>query len=86
MPVTVTLTPHLEEMVHQKVQSGRYTSVSEVIREALRLMQDHDALRQANIDQLRQDIYAGIESGAAVVWDAEAVKKIARDRTNAATV
>jgi antitoxin ParD1/3/4 len=38
MPINVDLTPFLEEMVRQKVNSGFYTSASEVVREALRLM------------------------------------------------
>jgi len=80
MPINVNLTPHLEEMVRQKVKSGLYTSASEVIREALRLMGEQDSLRQAKFDQLRQDIRAGIESGPATVWDADEIKRTARKR------
>ena len=80
MPINVNLTPHLEEMVRQKVKSGLYTSASEVIREALRLMGEQDSLRQAKFDQLRQDIRAGIESGPAKVWDADEIKRVARKR------
>ena len=36
--MNVSLTPDLEELVHKKVESGRYTSASEVVREALRLL------------------------------------------------
>ncbi len=80
MPINVNLTPHLEEMVRQKVKSGLYISASEVIREALRLMGEQDSLRQAKFDQLRQDIHAGIESGPATVWDADEIKRVARKR------
>ena len=80
MPINVNLTPHLEEMVRQKVKSGLYTSASEVIREALRLMGEQDSLRQAKFDKLRQDIRAGIESGPATVWDADEIKRVARKR------
>ncbi len=80
MPINVNLTPLLEEMVRQKVKSGLYTSASEVIREALRLMGEQDSLRQAKFDQLRQDIRAGIESGPATVWDADEIKRTARKR------
>ncbi|HMA36768.1 MAG TPA: type II toxin-antitoxin system ParD family antitoxin, partial [Chloroflexia bacterium] len=38
----VNLGPTFEEYVQQKVATGHYTSVSEVIREALRLMQQQD--------------------------------------------
>jgi len=43
--------------------SGRYTSASEVIREALRLMDERDRLLEAKLDQLRQDIREGLDSG-----------------------
>ena len=38
MAMNVSLTPQLEDLVRQKVDSGRYNSASEVVREALRLM------------------------------------------------
>ena len=37
--MNVSLTPELEQLVHSKVKTGRYTSDSEVVREALRLME-----------------------------------------------
>jgi antitoxin ParD1/3/4 len=42
MTINVSLTPQLEEMVRQKVAGGLYNSVSEVVREALRLMDAQD--------------------------------------------
>jgi antitoxin ParD1/3/4 len=80
MGMNVNLTPHLEELVKQKVQSGLYTSASEVVREALRLMDEKDQLRQATLDQLRKDIHEGMESGPAKPWDAEQVKRDGRSR------
>ena len=80
MPINVNLTPFLEEMVRQKVKSGLYTSASEVVREALRLMEEQDSLRKAKLETLRQDIRSGIESGTATAWDAEEIKKTVRKR------
>lgn len=40
--MNVSLTPELEKLVQEKVESGRYTSASEVVREALRLMEKRD--------------------------------------------
>lgn len=40
--MNVSLTPELEKFVQEKVQSGRYTSASEVVREALRLMEKRE--------------------------------------------
>ncbi len=40
--MNVSLTPQLEEMVRNKVASGRYNNASEVVREALRLLEEYD--------------------------------------------
>ena len=80
MTMNVNLSPHLEDMVRQKVSSGLYTSASEVVREALRMMEAQDQLRAAKLDQLRQDIREGLESGEATPWDAEEIKREGRQR------
>jgi antitoxin ParD1/3/4 len=80
MGMNVNLTPHLEEMVREKVNSGMYTSASEVVREALRLMDEQDRLRAAKLEQLRQDIGAGLSSGPSQKWNAEEVKRQAHGR------
>jgi antitoxin ParD1/3/4 len=80
MGINIDLTPQLEEMVRQKVDSGLYTSASEVVREALRLMDEKDELRVARLDQLRQDIQEGLDSGPAVELDADEVKRAGRAR------
>jgi antitoxin ParD1/3/4 len=51
--MNVHLTPELEQLVQTKVQSGRYNSASEVVREALRLMEQRDELRAIQIEGLR---------------------------------
>jgi antitoxin ParD1/3/4 len=43
--MNVSLTPQLEKFVSAKVESGRYNSASEVVREALRLLEEHDSAR-----------------------------------------
>jgi len=58
--VNVHLTPELERLVQEKVQSGRYNSASEVVREALRLMEQHDELRPTQLWQLRSRIDNGL--------------------------
>ena len=59
--MNVSLTPHLEEYVKEKVKSGLYNSSSEVVREALRLMGERDRLRDIRLDELRKDIQIGID-------------------------
>jgi len=54
--MNVSLTPQLEKWVSAKVATGRYTSASEVIREALRVLADREALRE----RLNRDIGLGL--------------------------
>ena len=58
--MNVSLTPELEDLIAQKVQSGRYTSASEVIREALRVLEEQDQLRQQRLDAIRREIDEGL--------------------------
>lgn len=58
--MNVNLTPELEKLVHEKVNSGFYNSASEVVREALRLMKDRDALQQIRMEELRREVRAGL--------------------------
>ena len=68
--MNVHLTPELEQMIQAKVKSGSYNSASEVMREALRMMQNRDAVR----DEIRAKIAAGAASlKAGRVYDGEAV-------------
>ena len=53
--MNVHLTPELELLVQTKVQSGRYNSASEVVREALRLMEQKDEVRTIELLRERMD-------------------------------
>jgi len=55
--MNVSLTPELERLVNEKVESGLYQTASEVVREALRLLKDRDQARE----QLRSDVQAGFD-------------------------
>jgi antitoxin ParD1/3/4 len=48
----ITLTPHLKKFVEQRVKAGGYTNASEVVREALRLLQKIEACEPADLEQL----------------------------------
>ncbi len=58
--MNVSLTPELEELVAEKVKSGRYNSASEVVREALRLLEEQDELRALRLGEIRGKIAAGL--------------------------
>jgi antitoxin ParD1/3/4 len=72
--MNVSLTLELEEFVREKVKSGRYQSTSEVICEALRLLEQQDKIHQIPIEKLRAKIAIGIEQGEQrEVFDGEEV-------------
>lgn len=58
--MNVSLTPALEKFVQDKVASGLYNSVSEVIREAIRLLISKETISQTRIDMLNKDIEIGL--------------------------
>ncbi|WP_426128426.1 type II toxin-antitoxin system ParD family antitoxin [Pararhizobium sp. PWRC1-1] len=68
----VALGKHYEEFVKKQLESGRYSNASEVVRAALRLLEDSDAARErwlndeipGRYDQLMADPKIGIPSEA----------------------
>jgi antitoxin ParD1/3/4 len=54
--MNVSLTPELEEFVSAKVGSGRYNSASEVVREALRLLEEYDSARAAQLAEFNGEL------------------------------
>jgi antitoxin ParD1/3/4 len=59
--MNVSLTPELEKFLNDKVQSGMYSSASEVIQKALRLSQERDQSDGQQLDLMRAKIRRGIE-------------------------
>lgn len=59
--MNVSLTPELERRVAEKVESGLYTTASEVVREALRLLFEADEAREQRLARLRADIQLGLD-------------------------
>jgi len=67
--MNVSLTAELEHLVAAKVRTGRYLSASEVVREALRLLEERDKLQERRLAQFgrtpaeRGRIHEAIEEG-----------------------
>jgi len=78
--MNISLPPQLENLVKNKVESGLYSSASEVLREALQLLEERDQLDQLRIEALRSDIQKGLDSGEATPLDIEAIKERGRKR------
>ncbi|QHE89363.1 type II toxin-antitoxin system ParD family antitoxin [Hydrogenophaga sp. BPS33] len=63
MPSSYVLGNHFEGFVRQQIDSGRYLSASEVIRDGLRLLEEQTVFKRAKLESLRAEIQAGIVSG-----------------------
>jgi antitoxin ParD1/3/4 len=59
--MNVSLTPELERRIAEKVESGLYTSASEVVRESLRLLFDVEGSREIRRERLLADIRVGLD-------------------------
>ena len=72
MPSSYTLGKHFESFVQAQLASGRYNNASEVLRDALRLMEDRErtlAALDGSINRGMADITAGRVQNAAAVFD-----------------
>lgn len=54
--MNVSLTPELENFVQARVSTGRYTSASEVVREALRLLEEREKARAIELGEFRLEV------------------------------
>ncbi len=80
----ISLTSQLEKVVREKVASGLYNSASEVVGEALRLLDDHDRLQQIKLERLRNDLQEGLDSGESAPLDIDAIKADGRKQSRLA--
>ncbi len=81
--MNVSLTPHLDAFIRAKVETGRYTSSSEVVREALRLLEQFESVQQTRLAPLRADIahaVGQVERGETVAFDADKIKRAGHAR------
>ena len=84
MNMNVSLPEELANFVKDKVSTGRYGSSSEIVREALRLMEKTERRDAEKLALLRQAWKEGVDSGDVGEVDFTALKKEARARLAAA--
>ena len=72
--MSVTLTPQLEDLIQQKVEAGLYRDPESVVREALRLLDEHDR----RLQRLRAAIAEG-EEGEDIPWTPELMEQLTRE-------
>jgi antitoxin ParD1/3/4 len=69
----IALAPELEQFIQEQIQSGRYSSASEVIFAGLQLLKDQQ-IYKGRFEELRQEVSIGLAaSEAGEVIDAEIV-------------
>ncbi|HLW63864.1 MAG TPA: type II toxin-antitoxin system ParD family antitoxin [Gemmataceae bacterium] len=70
----ISLTPELEQLIQEKVNSGQYRSAVEVIHEGLQLLRERDVRNEQKLAELRGEIDLGLkdlEQGRVAPVDAE---------------
>ncbi len=81
--VTVALPAEALESARAAVESGEYASTGEVVRDAMRLWQNHRAVQAQEVERLRRAYEEGIASGSAGPLDIQRIKRDARARFDA---
>jgi antitoxin ParD1/3/4 len=73
--ISVALTPELNKMVQDAVETGQYATASEVVREALRDWGQYEKAKAEAVSRVREMIQEGIDSGPGEVWNAGKLKR-----------
>jgi antitoxin ParD1/3/4 len=63
--MNVSITPELQQMVQRQVETGRYNNASEVVRDALRMFEQLQQRRAAELDAMRNVLDESIRELAA---------------------
>ncbi|ARQ59424.1 MULTISPECIES: type II toxin-antitoxin system ParD family antitoxin [Rhizobium] len=80
MDLTVSLPDELASYIKRKIESGGYSSSSDVVSEALRLLEERDSANTREAERLRIAWHVGMESGDFAPLDIDAVKAEGRRR------
>jgi antitoxin ParD1/3/4 len=78
----ISIPTHMEEIINNKVKSGLYSSVSEVVREALRVWIRQEQSREMQLQELCDKLQSGIdqfERGESRALDKSEVKELIKE-------
>ena len=74
--MTVTLAPEMEQLIAEKVRSGRYPSAEAVVQEAIHLLEERDAEQDIRLAAVRNKLeraLADVEAGRLIsgeqIWE-----------------
>ena len=71
--MNVSLTPELEKIVRDKVESGLYNNASEVVREAIRRMHEEDCLTVQKQREISRRAAAALREGMRQIEEGKTV-------------
>ena len=71
--LTLSLGDHWNQFISAQLDNGRYASSSEVVRDALRLLEEKEA--NTKLEALRRALIEGEESGEPVRLDMDSIRK-----------
>ena len=77
MPSSYAIGEHFEAFIKARIQEGRYASASEVVRDALRALEEREAFRAAKLNALRAEIQRGVDSGPGIPMEESFDKALA---------
>src|ERR1700733_11605924 len=64
--LNVSITPHFSKFIRDKVKSGRYSNASEVVREALRRLEQEEMVTEQSVivdpDNMKEAVLQGLGS------------------------
>ena len=62
MATSYSIGKHFEAFIEKLIESGRYSTASEVIRDGLRIIEEREQSREAKLEALRAAIQEGLDS------------------------
>ncbi len=74
--MNISLSKQMEQFVRTKVSSGSYNNNSEVVREALRLMQDFEKVKLEQLRSLLDEGEGQIAKGQYTQYKADQIDKL----------
>jgi antitoxin ParD1/3/4 len=80
MATSYSIGKHFEGLIQSLIESGRYSTASEVMREGLRLVEEREERRKVKLEALRAEIQKGFDSGPAEGVDISQMIKAVKAR------
>ena len=65
MATSYSIGKHFEGFIQSLLESGRYSTASEIMRDGLRMIEEREQRRNAKLEALRAEIQKGFDSGPA---------------------